>query len=514
MIPRADWRAIKGRLRRTAAFTSRAADRKAIRETKAFLVASYPILFEHANLLPISSMQWSSVVIEHLGARIAFIDVEQANAISLLFLRSFWRERPIITEVDFLIRAAEVLYDDGDIVLAASMSERANVRLREYCERVKSGAIIPRPKFFDPRLTDILESQVILAFITGHELGHVAQLAGVQDGLPFMGWVAERFQELRLVPFPSARLLNLNGMRERFISPEIVQKFIDDGTPYGFASYGTKMATTFHTSANRLVCEVQADAAGVLAATDAAIKGGIEADLLFPLLINLLEHAEMLMILRRLLARLPRGAKRASIAYEGTNLGARLIHFVRLVQGIRNDEVAVPAGIADYWKTLPNERLAGVAAMEASGHLEQYGERASVVARGGVEVGLYGKLATHVPAETRQADLDLLAGASVIAEAHRGLDIEHYSAEAQYEWDANSEVDLFLAGFGAAIRDIADVSASEARPRNLISREDICRDGSDADFIEFLRSGRTQIFRMQLNPNWAEGFEGLLRSNL
>lgn len=33
------------------------------------------------------------------------------------------------------------------------------------------------------------------------------------------------------------------------------------------------------------------------------------------------------------------------------------------------------------------------------------------------------------------------------------------------------------------------------------------RDGSDAAFVEFLRSTRSQVFRTEINPNWIAGFE-------
>ena len=511
MISRSAWRAIKIRLRRTPAFATRAAERRAIRRATSFLLNNYPELRAHVHVVPISTMQWSSVVIQHLGARVAFIDVEQANALGLLLLRSFWAERPIIAEIDFLIRASEVFYDDGDIPLAISIAERANQRLCEYCAHENSGDIITRPKIFDSKLIDILGSGVLVAFITGHEIGHLAQFADVTENLGFMEWVEQRFEELKVVPLPADPSFAPIANRLRFISPEIVQKFTDTGVPNGFASYGSKLAATHRTATAQLIREVQADAVGVISATDAAMQGGIEADLLFMVLLNVLEHTEMLMLLRRLVPRLPRGSKRASIAFEGTNLGARLIHFVRLIHGIRSDEIVVPPEVAAYWKSLSNDQIAAADEFEASGHFEQVGERASVVARGAVEVGLYGKLASHIAAGVRRADFGILAGVFVMAEAHRGNDIAHYTAEAQYGWTPEAGIAPLLAGFGAAIRDITDVVANEIRPRDAISRADIHRDGNDAAFVELLRSGRSQIVRMQRDPNWSSGFDTLLR---
>lgn len=512
MIPRPAWGAIKARLSRTPTLAVRSADRAALRRVRAFLSKHFPGANKHMEFVPISTMQWSSVVITHRGERVGFIDIEQANALELLMIRDIWAERPIIAEVDFLIRAAEALFDDGDIPLAASMTERANQRLREYCAHEGSGSVIARPKYYDKRPLNIVRSRVMLAFIAGHECGHLVQLSGTTEAFPFMEWVAEQFEELRKAPFSeSINSDEVLPQRERFIFPEIVQKFNDEGIPNGFASFGTKMAATFRASADRVRSEVQADAVGVLAATDAAINGAVEPDVLFSILFKAFEYSELLLMLRRLIPRLPRGGGQAAIAHEGTNHCARLVHYLRLIHAIRDGEIAVPETIADYWKSLPDDHLVTFDELEKEGKIEQIGERGSVVARGGIEVGLYGKLADFVPGEERRAQLGLMAGALIMGEAHRSGKTEYYLAEAQYDWSPEKEYEPLLSGFGCAFRDIAELSASEKRARSTFSRAEILRDGNVSAFIEFLRSGRSQIVRTKLDAGWADGFENLLR---
>lgn len=506
MIDRQAWQEIKQRLGRTPAGNVKARHRAALRQLSTFLSLHFPNALSQSVLLPINTMQWSSVVMSHEGAHVAFIDVEQANALELLLLRGYWVERPIISHIEFLIRAAEVLYDDGDIALATAMSERANARLRAYCERQGSENVIPRPKFFDARLADILEAQLLLSFIVGHEHAHVLQQAQVIDGIEVFAWIAEQYQSLR------SDKSNVVPVRERFLHPEIVQKFDDEGKPNGIAVQGTKMATRFHFMTARLIGEVQADALGLITASHAALNAGINANTLFQILFATLENAEMLMLLRRLLPRLPRGMKRSAIAHEGTNLFARQLMMIRLVRGIRDGETPIPEPVRAFWLEFDSAVLEQFETNDKEGRIEQLGLRSAVVARGGIEVGLYGTLAPHVTAEEQTKRLGLAAGGLIVAEAHRGFGEAYYRAEAHFDWGPEHKEDPVLIGFAHAVRDITELAATEHRSRQLFSRSSVQRDGSDASFVEFLRSGRSQIVRMELNPKWANGFEDMLRT--
>jgi hypothetical protein len=112
VIPRASWRAIKDRLGRRQAFIATTVDRAAIRTVIRNAHRHYAIA-RAGDVLPISTMQWSSVMMHHDGSHIALVDVEQANAVSFLFARMAWLEHPIFSYIEFMIRAAETFYDDG-----------------------------------------------------------------------------------------------------------------------------------------------------------------------------------------------------------------------------------------------------------------------------------------------------------------------------------------------------------------------------------------------------------------
>jgi hypothetical protein len=196
VIPRASWQILKSRLGRRAAFTATSKDRAAIREAVDTARRGYSAAVQSGDVLPISTMQWSSVVMGHRGSHVAFIDIEQANAVAFLFCRMAWLEHPIFSFVEFMIRAAETFYDDGDVALAASIGERASDRLWEYCRHHDAGADVPRPMAIDDLLPAILDARLILSFITGHEIGHLMQVRGDAGGTALFDWIYERYNAI------------------------------------------------------------------------------------------------------------------------------------------------------------------------------------------------------------------------------------------------------------------------------------------------------------------------------
>ncbi len=505
VVPRSDWAAIKAGFRRTPALRVHARDRRSIHRLLALLDEHYPAARAFAHLLPVSTMQWSSVVLGRSGAHVAFVDIEQANALSLLLSRGFWSEMPIFSYAEFMIRAAEAYYDDGDLPLAAALSERVNARLRDYCRHCDSGPIVPRPMAFDPLLIDILDANVLLGFIAGHELGHLLQQAGNPGVAPLFDWMAAGYKETHL---------DRNGEvpRERFLGPEIVQKFDGDGKADGYAIQGTKMAHLIPVMWGQQTKEIQSDALGVIVASAAAIAAGIPVGVLFGVFLAALENTEMLMVLRRILPRLPRGEKRAAIPLENTGLVARQFMFIRLARGLKDGSAPAPEPILRYWSALPEDSLVHFETLIDNGRLEQLGLRSTIMVRGGIELSLQGRLGEQPSPEDLVQKLGLAAGSLIFAQAHLGFPEESFKIESSFDWTPNAGADGVLYGFAGAVRDICALASSEMRAPSSIRRADIKRDGTDAAFIEFLRSARTQIFRRALNPSWASGFERLLRA--
>ena len=503
LTPRDDWRAIKARLRRTIGLRVGVRDRRSIRAARAFFARHYPSAAKHLTLLPISSMQWSSVVVSRNNTRVGFIDVEQANALGFLLSRSFWNELPLFSYVEFMVRAAETFFDDGDLPLAISVSEKANERLAEYSRVAADGVHIPRPKAMNFGLTEILQSNLLLSFIIGHEIGHLLQMENDDGVEELFRWVEKRFSEEQT---DTSR----KPARMRFVLPEILQKFDDVGESAGFAVQGTKLARTMGGTLADQTREAQSDALGVLLATDVAREIGLPADVLFVVLMSALEHTEMLMSLKRLLPQLPRGTRKATISDRSTGLVARQMMFLRFALAMKSGEVAAPHECLDYWSTLSDETSTRWVTMRDSGRLEQMGLRPSVVARGGLEVGLQKML--H-PDEQAQliAQYGLAAGGLITAQAHRRFPLQMYCIEDSFE--GADDTDGVLRGWGSAIRDLVEVTSTEIRARDCIRRREIADGEQRAGFVELLRSARTQVTQMAVDESWASGFEPYLRAS-
>jgi hypothetical protein len=504
MIPRNDWILIKSRLSRTPALRVLSKHRNSVKEVLGFLSEHYPSARPVVFVLPISTMQWSSVVLGRNETRVAFVDVEQANALSFLLARGAWLEMPVFSYAEFMIRAAEALYDDGDLMLAAALSEQTNNRLREYCKHHQSDTTILRPKALDPLLIPIMEADILLRFIIGHEIGHLLQRAGNIGVGKLFDWIAILYEEMHLDKSGPIH-------RERFLGPEIVQKFDSAGRADGYAIQGTKFAGLFTNMRDQQIREAQSDALGIIMASVAAIGANIPANALLGTLVTSLEHTEMLMTLRRVVPRLPRGEKLAAIPVEHTGLISRHSILIRVARALKEGTAPVPESILKYWATLPEVMLSELETMGNDGRLEQIALRPEIVLRGGIELGLQGRLERPSDDALLIEKLGPAAGNLIVAQAHRRLSEEHFKVENSFDWSPETGIDGVLYGFATAIRDIAATATSETRARNDLTLEDLTTKEDQENFVEFLRSARTQISSGRLNEDWAASFKTLLK---
>src|SRR5262249_41113785 len=157
-------------------------------------------------------------------------------------------------------------------------------------------AYIPRPQSLDPILLDILSSGLVLAFIAGHEFGHALQSAQSADTVPLFKWLEFSYQENEYEPGRSTP-----GTYHRFLKPETTQKFDARGLHDGDIVQSMKLMKHWPILRQSRIEEVQADALGLIAASVVAAQAGIPPKLVFGIVLGLLENAERLVMLRRIL---------------------------------------------------------------------------------------------------------------------------------------------------------------------------------------------------------------------
>ncbi len=505
MFPRTAWRTVKRRLRRRPAFSVDLEDRQAVRRARDF-VRGYDAGAEaRIHVLPINSMQWSSVVIGTGGHHLAVIDVEQANAVSFLMARSVWLEKPIFSYVEFMIRAAEVLFDDGDIRLAYRVAERANARLHAYARDTGDWPGISRPQAIEEDLVSVMRHAMVLRGITGHEIGHLLQ----KDEAPTPealfqaardAYDGGRFEEGR---FDQTLLF------DRYIKPETIQKFIADGKYDGDVTLGTRLTQRMPEIADHQQREVEADALGLLTATEAAAEAGVHPDRVFGILFGNFEATELLMMLRRLLPQLPRGTRDGHVLQQMSNLCARQTVFIRLIGAIREGPDWAGAA-APYWADLSEDLLARFEAMIGDGRMEQMALRATILARGGLNMGLQGEMPPHPGPDYFERLHPAMRGNLHFQLAHLTLPTALCRIEETHDWHPGDGFDGLATGFAAAIRDLADLFATDTGAPGDVATAVIRRDGSTDAFVEMLRSPRSQVFAREADPDWRNGFERAL----
>lgn len=500
MIPRADWRAIKARLHRRPAFTVDLDERRAIRAVRSLVSDLMPDRGEALHLVPISSMQAASTVTTGGATRVAIIDIEQANALSFLMAREYWHERPIFSYVEFMIRAAETLYDDGEADLALAVSSRTNRRLRDYAAHHDALPEVPRPQVIDPTLIPLMQSYLILRFVAGHEMGHLLQATGAAD-LPAFAAARRHYDAHR---FEDSRFGDAEAIYDRYVKPISIQKFDDTGQFAGDATRGQDLMGRYERIVAQQQREVEADILGLIAATGAAAEAGLHPDAVFSVLVDLLEHCEFLMVLSTVLPQLPRGQKRGAIAPRMSSLVARKTVLVKAVVDAAAGEDWVPEVVADYWRHVTTDLLEAAEDDIESGAAEQLALRATILLRGGLHIGIAGDMPPHPEAAVFESYPPALRGQLLFQHAHLRPGPDVYRIESHHEVDPQPGTSMVPVAFACAIRDLAEVAATP-RPRRLTA-QGVLRGGSDADFVEALRSARTQVMARGLNPDWARGF--------
>lgn len=505
MIPRDKWVLLKRSLRRRRrAFDVSSNHRASLRRMLGMFGDREQREAMGLKLLPISSMQAASAVVTVGGHSMAVVDVEQANAIEFLLTRSLWREMPLFSYIEFMIRAAESAYDADDLEFAYRISQVANARLKMHVFVKGEHPIFPRPMIPDGTLVEVLQGDVVLSFIAAHECGHLLHRQDIHGFSRLFDFIEEAYRQTSIEPSRHAP----GGRVMRYFKPESVMKF-RDGVYDGDASLGIKARQFMDAREQEQIAEAQADAVGALAATYAAIDAGVPVSYLFLVLHTVLDAAEYFTTLRRTVPALPRGTRSGAIPFRPTDLLVRKSALLSLIGAIRNGSIGVDESIASYWAELNDQQFAYWQELDDEGRLEQIALRPTVLARGGVHTGLQGELPPPLSKEEVVSGYGPLAGTVLFNLAHLSAPSSAFCIEETLDWRPDTGMDGVANGFGAALRDLADLSAKMPPERGGFGVKDVMRDGSDADFVEVLRSARSQVRRRKVDENWHGGFEAL-----
>lgn len=502
MLPRASWKLVKANLHRRPAFRVTRKERVAIRAAREMVLRLAPSAAERCHLLPISSMQWSSVTMGVGDESIAIVDLEQANALSFFMARTDWLEHPIFTYVEFMIRAAEVLYDDGDLVLAYRVAHRANRRLQAYARTGTMWPNIPRPQAINADLPRFMESHAVLRGITAHELAHVMQNIGTCEAEPIFDAAEEAYHSAKYEEGRFAEGMIFN----RYSKPDIIQKFVNGGFYDGDITLGVRLAERDNEITRYQINEVQADAIGLIAMTEAAASVDYDPEKLFRISLSNVEITEYLVALRRILPRLPRRTRDGHVLLQDSTLSARQSTIVRFVQILRDRPELAPE-VAAYWSELSQSTIDFFEEWIANSKMEQIARRGSILARGGIHFGLAGQFPPYPDEDYFRQMPPQLRGDAIFKLAHLRVPSNFFCIEETYNEEHDPNSDPVPRGFSSALRDLADLSATEETLPGDVTRTAILRDGKDARFIEVLRSARTQVVNREIDLNWSAGFD-------
>ncbi|WP_170359697.1 hypothetical protein [Ruegeria arenilitoris] len=491
-----EWQLVKTLFRRTVSKPVTLEERRIIRSCTAKFRERFKSRAEKIQVLPTCTLEWSSTSFSIGRKRLALVDVEQAKAISFLLAKSMMYERPVFSYVEFMVRAAEAFYSAGQHGVALRVAKKANSTLRSYARCHGALPFFPRPFSPDKTTLNAITSNLVLAFVTGHEIGHIMQGSG-DDQSEIEAWVKSVYDR-----HETEKSHHFDAQMNRFLKPECVQKFDINALPCGDIVQSIKFAKRWdHLKALQL-SEAHSDVFGLLALTDVASKVNTPPDIAASALVGLLEFSEMLMAFRRLLPRLPKKGQRTNVAFEPTNLGFRRFMLVQAIEAVRNREIPVPKEVTDFWNRLPEERFNLLSNVNNSGQLFSVSNRSIHLARAALIVSSTGSL-PEAPQESEILErFGPLAGdgfflASCLKFPERWVKIEQH-----HDWGPNENDECVPMGYGSAIHDISKL----VRKTNAsLSAENIIRRTSNLSqekMIQLIRHPRTQVFNRRIIGTW------------
>jgi hypothetical protein len=492
----ADRRKLKSLYRRKTAGRVRLRDRVSIRRTIDFLTSEYKFDREDQSLVPVSTLEWSSTSFAFGEKRIVLLDVEQANAVSLLLAKNLLLERPIFPYVEFMIRASEAFHSSGQAGTALLVAKKANDRLRSYARAHGQLPYIPRPMAAKQSLFDGILADLVLPFVVGHELGHLTAGRSEHQSKE-IDWVNAKYDEHRLEPG------RFNEVKhERFLKPECVQKFDQQGKFQGDILLGTKFAKRFDHIRRLQLGEVHSDFWGLLALTNNAAAAQVEPELAATMVIGILEYSEMLMGLKRLMPRLPKRGSATNVTFEHSALGLRRFMLIEAIDAIRSNKLAVPDPVRAYWQSLSDQSMQRFQQSSASGELLSVSNRSTHIARGALLVSCLGQLPEAPTEEMIMNKWGPMAGNGFFLASCLKIPEHWFRIDQHHKWEPNERDETVPIGFGSAICDIANIvkkNATTQSAETYLSNKGLLE---DKVMLDLIRHPRVQVFQRRLIGKW------------
>lgn len=487
---------VKSLFRRKVAQRVLLDDRNQVRSTASYLRETFHLQQQDVHVLPVSTLEWSSTSLSFGSKKLALVDVEQANAVSFLLAKSFLYERPIFAYTEFMIRASEFFYSTGQLGASLLIAKKANDKLREYSRSHKFFPNITRPMAPNNAAFEALTSGMVLAFVTGHEVGHLTSNdSGSLEEIS--KWVKSTYERNETEPgrFNEAQHV-------RFLKPESVQKFDANGFFAGDILLGIKFRDRWDHLKSLQVGEAFSDVLGLVALTKSAIDSNVEADTAASTVLELLEFTEMLMSLKRLLPRLPIRGVATNVPYESTSLGFRRFMFVEAIKAMRKRMLPVPEVVSAYWDTISEIGLHDLNEKNQSGDLQSVSNRTVHIARGALLVSSFGHMPEAPTEELIMEKYGPMAGNGFFLASCQKIPEVWFRINRHHDWTPKLENETVPVGYASAICDLANVVKKRT---NTEAAEAVVKRQTNLDhsaILELIRHPRTQIFHRRLIGRW------------
>jgi hypothetical protein len=423
---------LRPRIRRHRAFSVSIRHRRLIRTVWTFLAQAIPGWTEAIRVIPLSSLEWTSECRLLGRTSIIVFDVEQANALGLLASLVLQRERPIYHQMEFLIRASEMLLSLGEIEYALLCTQQNFSELSAYAIRTGTYPDLQRPKtiYFDnfSEFSGIL-NQVIPGFVLAHEIGHAIFRQSTPDN-PIWKRIVENWQHDAYEDDGSGLVF------PRFERPDVEMYFNEAGLPTRCAIKGLDKVEHEAKLQTQMKEELFADFFAFCATSHIARIINISPRQLFLCICLTLETSERLLILRRLVARISRGAARSVVRFEAPTVPSRIYGLMSLIRQCcdqRGDHI--PKSVSSFWRDGDQSFREMIYSTEAELYFESMADYSNIVARAGLHLGA-GGLLSSAPVLDHYESMRAFAGSLRFLHAPNDVSQHCVTMAANDEWSS------------------------------------------------------------------------------